>query len=46
MSLWQTIVGNIGTVYDGPDGFEARKMFHAYRSQSQRGLGRAPESES
>lgn len=38
---YQTIVGNIGTVYDGDNGFEARKLFHTYRSQSQRLYGRA-----
>ncbi len=34
-------VGNIGCVYRGHNGFEARKAFNIYRSQSKKGYGRA-----
>ena len=37
----QVIVGNIGTVYDGPYGVDADRAFHEYREQSRSGYGRA-----
>jgi len=38
---WEVIVGNIGTVYSGTNGFEARKKFSTYVKQSKTGYGRA-----
>ncbi len=35
------IVGNIGTVYDGADIFEALRVYRAYMNQSDAGYGRA-----
>lgn len=39
--VYQVIVGNIGTVYDGPSRREAHKTYDEYRRQSKRGYGRA-----
>ena len=33
------IVGNIGTVYSGPNGFYARQSFEHYKRKSKRGEG-------
>lgn len=41
MSQYQTVVGNVGTVYDGTNGFEAHKQFYIYVSNSKLGYGRA-----
>ena len=38
---YSVIVGNIGTVYDGPSLSEARATFATYREQSHAGTGRA-----
>lgn len=38
---WEVVVGNIGRVYEGTNGFEARKLFNIYVSQSQTGYGHA-----
>ncbi len=38
---YEVIVGNIGTVYDGPRLTEARKAFAEYVSQSKTNYGRA-----
>lgn len=38
---YTVIVGNIGTVYDGPDYGDARQHFLEYRTQSLAGYGRA-----
>ncbi|MCA3186958.1 MAG: hypothetical protein INH13_25735 [Cupriavidus sp.] len=38
---YQVIVGNIGTVYNGGNGFEARKAFNQYISASKSPHGRA-----
>lgn len=40
MSRYQVIVGNIGTVYDGDNGFEADKRYNTYVGRSRRGEGR------
>ena len=40
-STWEVIVGNIGTVYSGPNGFEANAHFQTYVGQSNSGHGRA-----
>lgn len=39
--LWEVIVGNIGTVYSGTNGFEANTTFQTYVGQSNSGYGRA-----
>jgi hypothetical protein len=41
MSTWQVIVGNVGTVYDGKDGFKAKQEYAAYKALSVEGYGRA-----
>ncbi len=41
MTLFQVVVGNIGTVYDGPNGLEARVAFNQYVGHSRDGYGRA-----
>ena len=41
MSEYQVIVGNIGTVYDGPNPIEANKVYGTYKSLSQCDVGRA-----
>ena len=38
---YEVVVGNIGTVYSGRNGFEANKTFGAYVSQSKSNYGRA-----
>ncbi len=38
---WETIVGNIGTVYSGTDEDEAQRKHDIYVEQSQGGYGRA-----
>ena len=38
---WSVVVGNIGTVYDGPDKREAHRQFKTYLDASVRGVGRA-----
>lgn len=38
---YQVIVGNIGTVYEGTNGFEAIKEYNQYVSISKEGTGRA-----
>jgi len=40
-SEWAVIVGNIGTVYHGPDGAEALRRFAEYCDQSRDDYGRA-----
>ncbi len=39
-NVWETIVGNIGTVYTGSNGFQARKLYGSYVAQSKAGYGR------
>jgi hypothetical protein len=41
MTQYEIIVGNIGTVYTGTNGFEANKTFNQYRSASMSPHGRA-----
>ena len=38
---WQVIVGNIGTVYDGTNGFAAVQAFNRYVAASKAPHGRA-----
>ena len=38
---WTVVVGNIGTVYSGPDEVEARRRWEEYTKQSESGYGRA-----
>lgn len=40
-TTYRTIVGNIGTVYDGPDASEAQETWSHYVRQSRSGIGRA-----
>lgn len=40
-TTYRTIVGNIGTVYDGPDASEAQEAWSHYVRQSRSGIGRA-----
>ena len=40
-NVYEVIVGNIGTVYSGPNGFEAHTKFQVYAGQSKTGYGRA-----
>lgn len=40
-SQWSVIVGNIGTVYTGTNGYEAFQVYVCYRAQSVAGYGRA-----
>jgi len=44
-SHWEVVVGNVGTVYSGTNGAEARKTFLVYRKQSRTGQGRAAGEE-
>ena len=41
MSIWEVIVGNVGTVFIGANGFNAIKCFNEYVSLSKSGYGRA-----
>ncbi len=41
ISMYQVIVGNIGTVYEGDDEFEAYATFQMYRIDSKYSRGRA-----
>mgnify|MGYP000025147312 CR=1 FL=1 len=41
MKLYQVIVGNIGTVYDGVSFMEAKQAYSDYRQQSRDNYGRA-----
>ena len=41
MSHWVVIVGNIGTVYDGTNGFAARQEYSVYVGLSRAPYGRA-----
>jgi hypothetical protein len=38
---YEVVVGNIGTVYSGRNGFEANKKYSTYMKQSKDGYGRA-----
>ena len=38
---YDVIVGNIGTVYSGTNGFEAIKTYNEYKAISKAGTGRA-----
>lgn len=40
-STWEVIVGNIGTVYSGPDEDEARRRFRDYCHDAKADIGRA-----
>ncbi len=42
---YRVIVGNVGTVYDGPELKEALKHFKEYKEQSMMGYGRASYEE-
>lgn len=37
---WEVVVGNIGTVYDGSNGFEATKEYNQYVRLSKDNYGR------
>lgn len=41
MNNYQIIVGNVGTVYTGSNGFKVRKIYGNYKRQSQENYGRA-----
>lgn len=41
MAHYEVIVGNIGTVYSGTNGFEANTKFATYSGQSKSNYGRA-----
>lgn len=41
MYNYQLIVGNVGTVYEGPNGFEAMKQYWQYVACSKAPYGRA-----
>lgn len=41
MTNWLVVVGNIGTIYDGKDGFTAKQEYAAYKALSEAGYGRA-----
>lgn len=41
MKTFQVIVGNIGTVYQGDDEFEAGRIYNEYVEQSNSPFGRA-----
>lgn len=41
MTDWQVVVGNLGTVYNGKDGFVAKREYSAYKKLSEEGYGRA-----
>jgi hypothetical protein len=38
---WEVIVGNVGTVYEGSNGFKARQEYSAYVAISKKNTGRA-----
>jgi len=38
---YQVIVGNVGTVYEGTNGFTATRDYNSYVGISKRGIGRA-----
>jgi hypothetical protein len=38
---WELVVGNIGSVYQGSNGFEANSRYQTYVGQSKAGYGRA-----
>lgn len=38
---WEVICGNVGTLYSGSNGFEARQAFHGARKASMAPHGRA-----
>jgi hypothetical protein len=40
---WEVYVGNIGKVYDGTSGFEAKRIYSEYRKQSRAKYGRAAD---
>ena len=40
-NTWEVIVGNVGKIYSGTNGFEAIKEYNAYVHISKSGLGRA-----
>ena len=41
MSIYQVVVGNVGTVYDGDSYNDAMHAYGDYRQQSMDGIGRA-----
>lgn len=41
MAYWEVIVGNIGKVFEGSNGFEAQKTYSQYVGMSKSGYGRA-----
>ena len=41
MSRYQVQVGNVGTVYDGPDSVEAYRCFYVFERQSKALYGRS-----
>ena len=40
MAHWEVIVGNIGTVYAGTNGFDALSLYNTYLGLSKRAYGR------
>ena len=38
--MWTVVVGNLGVVYDGPNGFTARQKYVEYVKLSKSGYGR------
>ncbi len=42
---YEVIVGNVGTVYDGPEKMRAKENFRNYKKYSQEGRGRAANEE-
>jgi hypothetical protein len=45
MPRFEVVVGNIGTVYNGPDKEQAQRDFRHYKELSESGHGRAAEEE-
>lgn len=41
MAFYEVIVGNVGKVFEGSNGFEARQNYNHYVGQSKRKVGRA-----
>jgi hypothetical protein len=41
MAMYEVIVGNIGLVYTGSNGFTANVVYGTYKRQSKEGRGRA-----
>ena len=41
MPFWEVIVGNIGKVFEGSNGFQARVAYNSYVGMSKRNYGRA-----